>query len=272
MAFLLHSDDTGMELYGTFSTFPEEMVVHGVTARNGGVSKGPYESMDMALHTGDEEADVVENRRRFLGRLGLDFNRLTTAEQIHGDRIVRVDERNAGRGRLKYEDAISGTDALITDVPGIPLMLCFADCTPVLLFDPVHRAAAIAHGGWKGTALSIAVKTLRAMEEAYGTRPGDCLAGIGPAIGPCCYEIGEEVAEVFRKAFPDYAGNIISEQDKKIRLDLWKANRLQLENAGLLPEHIDAAGICTSCRSSTFFSYRAEGPVTGRIAAIMAIR
>ena len=271
MAFTLHKDSRGMEMYGTFSIFPDA-VVHAVSTRFGGVSKGPYASMNLALHVGDNAADVVENRRRFLDIFGLDFRRLTTPEQIHGDNIVRVDEAYAGRGRLAYTDAIPGTDALMTDVPGVSLMLCFADCTPILIFDPIHRAAAIAHGGWKGTALSVAAKTVRAMGDAFGTCPEDCLAAIGPAIGPCCYEVGEEVEMAFSKAFPAFAETVVSKDNGKIRLDLWAANRLQLEEAGLLPERIDVAGVCTSCHAKTFFSYRAEGPVTGRIAAVMAIR
>ena len=272
MAFSLHKDENGAEQYGTFSIFPKELVVHGLSTRFGGVSKPPYDSMNLALHVGDEDADVAENRRQFLGLLGLDFERLTTPEQIHGDNIVRVGDAEAGRGRLSYADSIPATDALMTDVPGIPLMLCFADCTPILLFDSVHRTAAIAHGGWKGTVRSIAVKTVRAMAEAFGTRPKDCLAGIGPAIGPCCYEVGGEVAEKFRKAFPRFADKLISDRDGKIHLDLWQANRLQLAEAGLLPENIETAGLCTACNARTFFSYRAEGPTTGRIAAVMAIR
>lgn len=272
MAFQLHKDENGSARYATFSIFPEAAVVHAVSTRYGGVSKPPYDSMNLAMHVGDDTADVVENRRRFLGWLGLDFDRLTTPNQIHGDMIRRVGEGEAGRGRLSYDDAIPATDALMTDVPGIPLMLCFADCTPILFFDPVHRAVAIAHGGWKGTVLSIAAKTVRAMADAFGTRPEDCLASIGPAIGPCCYEVGGEVAEKFYKAVPNYCEKIISESDGMIRLDLWTANRLQLEEAGLLPEHIDLAETCTSCHARTFFSYRANGPTTGRIAAVMAVK
>lgn len=272
MAFLLHKDENGAARYGTFSIFPGDAVVHAVSTRFGGVSNAPYDEMNLALHVGDDSADVEQNRRRFLGWLGLDFERLTTPEQVHGDNILCVGERESGRGRLSYADAVPATDALMTDVPGVPLMLCFADCTPILLFDPVHRAAAIAHGGWKGTVRSIAAKTVRAMHEAFGTQAEDCFAAIGPAIGPCCYEIGIEVAEEFHKAFPKYNSDIISEENGKIWLDLWKANRLQLENAGLLPENIDVAGVCTSCHVRTYFSYRAEGPTTGRIAAVMAIK
>ena len=272
MAFVLQKDAKGVARYGTFSIFPGDLVVHAISTRFGGVSKAPFASMNLTLHVGDDAADVEENRRRCLGWLGVDFERLTTPEQVHGDEILRVGEKEAGRGRLSYADAIPGTDALMTDEPGVPLMLCFADCTPILLFDPVRRAAAIAHGGWKGTVRSIAAKTVRAMADAFGTRPEACLAAIGPAIGPCCYEVGDEVAEAFRKAFPEYKEDILLERNGKIHLDLWKANRLQLEEAGLLPEHIDAADVCTSCHAETFFSYRAEGPTTGRIAAVMAVR
>ena len=272
MAFELHKDENGMEQYGMFSIFPQGLVVHAVSTRFGGVSKTPYDSMNLAMHVGDDEAVVVENRRRFLGWLGLDFVRLTTPEQVHDDNIVCVGEAEAGRGRFSYADSIPATDALMTDVPGIPLMLCFADCTPILLFDPVRRVAAIAHGGWKGTVRSIAAKTVRAMAEAFGTRPEDCLAGIGPSIGACCYEVGDDVAGKFREAFPQFADEIVSEHNGVIHLDLWKTNRLQLEEAGLLPNHIDTAVVCTACHARTFFSYRAEGPTTGRIAAVMAIK
>ncbi len=272
MAFVLHKDKGGTAQYGTFSIFPEGKVVHAISVRFGGVSKAPYDSMNLAQHVGDDAAAVIENRRQFLGTLGLSFDRLTTPEQVHGDRILRVSEAEAGRGRLSYAEAIPATDALMTDTSDLPIMLCFADCTPVLLFDPVHRAAAIAHGGWKGTVLSIAAKTVRAMTDAFGTRPEDCLAAIGPAIGPCCYEVGDEVAGEFRNAFPQFAAEILSEQNGTIHLDLWNANRLQLEEAGLLPGHIEMAETCTSCHSRTFFSYRAEGPRTGRIAAVMAVQ
>ncbi len=272
MAFVLHKDENGAEKYGTFSIFPKGILVHAVSTRFGGVSKPPYDSMNLGMHVGDDAADVAENRRRLLGWLGLDFERLTTPEQVHGDKIVRVGEAEAGRGRLSYADSIPATDALMTDVPGVPLMLCFADCTPILLFDPVHRAAAIAHGGWKGTVRSVAAKTVHAMTEAFGTRPEECLAGIGPSIGSCCYEVGGDVAGKFREAFPQFADEIVSEQNGRIHLDLWKANRLQLEESGLMPHHIDEAGVCTACHARTFFSYRAEGPKTGRIAAVMAIK
>lgn len=258
--------------FGRFSLFPEAAAIHAISTRHGGVSRSPYDTMNLALHVGDDDGDVTENRRRLMAALGLDFERLTMAEQVHGEAIFRVTEAEAGRGRLSYADAIPRTDALMTDVPGLPLMLCYADCTPILIFDPVRRAAAVAHGGWKGTARAIAAKTVRAMADAFGTRPEDCLAAIGPAIGPCCYEVGDEVATSFRAAFPDKADAWLFEKNGRCRLDLWRANRDQLEGAGLRPDHIENADICTACHADTYYSYRAVGGRTGRIGAVMAIR
>ena len=257
---------------GQFSSFPEAVAVHAVSTRFGGVSEGAYASLNLALHVGDDSTRVVENRRRFCRALGLAPGAICTAEQVHGERIARVTRAEAGRGSQIYAEALPATDTLMTNEPGVPLMLFFADCTPILLLDPVHRAAALAHGGWKGTVRSIAAKTVAAMQAAYGTRPEDCLAAIGPAIGPCCYEVGPEVAAQFRTAFPAFAGEILAEREGHIHLDLWQANRRQLESAGLLPEHIEAAETCTACNSDVFFSYRADQGTTGRIAAVIALK
>ena len=234
MAFSLRMSGKNIWV-GKFSLFPEDIAVHGISTRLGGVSNTPFASLNLALHVGDEPAAVGENRRRFCRALGFSEERLCTAEQVHGERIVRVTEAEAGRGARAYADAIAGTDALMTDVPGIPLFLCYADCTPVLLLDPVHKAAAVVHAGWKGTALGIAGKTVRAMEAAFETRPEDCLAAIAPAIGASCYEIGEDVAVKFQAAFPAFRGKIVRCVSGRPHLDLWQANYRQLEAAGFYP-------------------------------------
>lgn len=258
---------------GTFSLFAAQKgFVHGITGRQGGVSKVPYDSLDMALHVGDDAEAVIENRRRFFAALGLDANRLVTPNQVHGDHIEVVTEREAGRGAKAYDDSISETDALITNTPNLPLMLCYADCTPILFLDPVQRAIGIAHGGWKGTVARIAQKTAERMQQEFGTKPENLLAAIGPSIGPCCFEVGEEVADKFREAFPGHEAELIDESGQKPHVSLWQANRLQLLEAGLLPEHIELANYCTSCHHDQLFSYRADGGKTGRLAAILAIK
>lgn len=271
MAFSLRMSEQNIWV-GKFSLFPEDIATHGISTRLGGVSKPPFESLNLALHVGDEPAAVGENRRRFCRALGLSEERLCTAEQVHGERIVRVTAAEAGRGARAYADAIAGTDALMTDVPGIPLLLCYADCMPVLLLDPVHKAAAVVHAGWKGTALGIAGKTVRAMQAAFGTRPEDCLAAIAPAIGASCYEIGEDVAAKFQAAFPAFGEKIVRRVSGRPHLDLWQANYRQLEAAGLLSRHIEIAAVCTACNTGLFFSYRAEKGTTGRIGAMIALK
>ena len=257
---------------GKFSSFAEDQCVHGLTGRLGGVSQRPYASLDMALHVGDDPEAVWANRQRFLCALGLRATDLVTPEQVHGTHIERVGRAEAGRGSRDYQDSIAKTDALITDEPGLPLMLCFADCTPVLFFDPEHKAVGIAHGGWKGTLGRIAQQTVEHMQDEFRTDPAKLLVGIGPAIGPCCYEVGSEVAEQFCTAFPGHETELIHDHAGRAHLDLWQANRLQLLEAGLRADHIDSSDTCTACQHQWFYSYRADGSVTGRMAAVIALR
>lgn len=273
MSFSLLEIDKTHHIYsGHFSSFPEELAAHGLSGRKGGVSKAPWASLDLGLHVGDDPEAVAENRRRYLAALGLDAARFVTPEQVHGEHIARVGEAEAGRGALVYKDSIPETDALITNVPKLPLLLCFADCTPILFLDPVHRAVGIAHGGWKGTVRRIGQKTVARMHEEFGTKPEELLTAIGPSIGPCCYEIGPEVEAKFREAFPHHEAELFTNAEGKTHLSLWAANRIQLLDAGVLPEHIDEAKTCTSCHHEDFFSYRADGGRTGRMAAVIALR
>ena len=260
---------------GIFSSFPEDVVKHAVSTRLGGVSKPPFDSLNLALHVGDSPQDVINNRKRFALSLDLNAEDIVTPNQVHGDRVLRVDENYRGRGALNYEDAIEGTDALITNTPNLPLMLCFADCVPVMFVDVDNQAIGIAHAGWKGTMSKIAAKTLMAMTDEFGTDPRACLAGIAPSIGPCCYEVGENVIEACKKAFPNHADKLIINRDGKTYCDLWQANLIQLLEAGMSEENIDVARECTCCKSSWYFSYRAAHsaglPETGRIAALISL-
>lgn len=256
---------------GKFSIFPEDEVTHGISARLGGVSSAPWDSLDMGLHVGDSPEHVWQNREKFLSLLGLKAERLCSPEQVHGTQVHLVLEEEAGRGAHDYSDAVPRTDALITNVPGLPLFLCFADCTPLIFYDPENRAAGVAHAGWKGTVAGIAIKTVVAMQQAFGSKPSELLTSIGPAIGPCCYEIGQDVKEEFEKKWPDQKEKFFKVRDGKTHLDLREANRQQLLTAGLVSEHIDCAENCTSCDHKWFYSYRADGGKTGRMAAVIAL-
>lgn len=257
---------------GRLDIFPADRLVHGFSARQGGVSPAPYDSLNMALHVGDDPACVWENRRRYFAALGLDAERICTIRQVHGTEIARAFRRDAGRGARDYDDALADADAVITNDSGVSLMLCYADCVPVLLYDPVHHAAGVVHAGWKGTVQRIAAQTVARMGEEFGTAASDVLVGIGPSIGAGCYTVGAEVADRFRAAFPTHTDAIVQERDGAIHLDLWAANHIQMVAVGILEKHIDHADICTSCDRNFFYSYRAAGGKTGRLAGVMELR
>ena len=215
-------------------------------------------------HTvGDDLAAVEANHARICQALGIGRSAIATARQVHGSHVALVGTED--RGRIS-----PATDALLTDTSGVALMLRFADCVPLLFYDPVHRAIGLAHAGWRGTVEGLARRTARAMAEAFGSRPQDLVVGIGPAIGPCCYPVGEEVAQAVRAALPDGDRLLRSWGDGTLRFDLWEANRRGLAELGV--EQIEVAGLCTACHVDEFFSHRAEKGRTGRFGVVMGIR
>lgn len=240
-------------------------IVAGMSLRAGGVSAAPWASLNCALHVGDDPDHVRENRRRLALSAGFAPEDWTSAEQTHGNRVRVVEAADRGAGRRTRETAFPDTDAMITREPGILLAAFFADCVPLFFVDPVRRAVGIAHAGWRGTALDIAGRTVRAMAEAFGTNPGDLRAAIGPSIGPCCYEVDDAVVgQIGADAARRTAGG-------RFMLDLKEANRQFMIKAGLAPNHIEVSGYCTRCRTDLFFSHRGEGGTTGRMAAFIGI-
>lgn len=241
----------------------------GMSLRTGGVSTGPWASLNCALHVGDEAGHVRENRRRLSLAAGFAPEGWTCAEQTHGNRVRLVRAADRGAGRLSRETAFPATDAMITREPGMMLAAFFADCVPLLFADPAGRAVGIAHAGWRGTALDIAGATVRAMAEAFGTRPDRLLAAIGPSIGPCCYEVDDAVIGRLGQIG---AAAAVKKANGRFMLDLKEANRQFMIKAGLKPNHIEVSGFCTRCRTDLFFSHRGEGGRTGRMAAFIGIR
>jgi YfiH family protein len=225
------------------------------------VSEAPYSSFNTGFHVGDDPAAVLENRCRLANALGFKLDALTSMQQVHGVRVGVIDAELIGRGGRCYEDAISDTDAIITNQPDALLMVLVADCVAVALVDPVHKAVGEAHGGWRGTLGRIGTGTVAAMRSEYGTNPSDLLIGISPCIHSCCYPVGSEIAEKFLREFPDVPGLVDGN-----RLDVGKAMVAQLIEAGVCPESIEVSEYCTSCRTDLFYSYRGEGGTTGRIA------
>jgi hypothetical protein len=161
-------------------------------------------------------------------------------------------------------------DGIITDAHDVPLVMRFADCVPVLLYDPVKRAIGLAHAGWRGTVAGIGPATVQAMVDTYGSRPADIVAGVGPSIGPCCYEVGPEVVAQVRETFGTTRGLVEPETEAHgPHLDLWEANRRALEKAGV--QRIELSGLCTACHTHEFFSHRAEAGRTGRFGVILVL-
>ncbi|MBX6342945.1 MAG: peptidoglycan editing factor PgeF, partial [Thermomicrobiaceae bacterium] len=190
---------------------------------------------------------------------------------VHGAAVRVVEPGDAGRGAHSFADAIPGTDALVTATPGLPIAVFCADCVPILLYDPRHRVVAAVHAGWRGTVANVAGRAVATMRERFGTQPIELLAGIGPSIGPCCYEVGEEVESAWAAAGVDHDGVALRRESASLRFDLWRANALALQAAGVREERIEIAAVCTACHVDRFFSHRAERGRTGRFAAIIAV-
>ncbi len=237
-------------------------LVHAVTTRHGGVSPAPFDTLNLSTTVGDDPAHVQENFERVHRALGLDRSATVDARQAQADQVAVITARERGT-------RIQGVDGLITNQPGIPLMLRFADCVPILLYDPAHRAIGIAHAGWRGTVGKVLTNTVIAMGEAFGTVPRDLVACIGPSIGPCCYEVGADVIGRVQKAFPHSGAQLLS-NTRSVQLDLWEANALQLRALGV--RQIEIAGICTANHTHDFYSWRGEHAHTGRFGALIALR
>lgn len=248
------------------------LVQHGFSTRIGGVSQAPFDSMDLGIYNGDALAAVQANRLAFAQAVGVEAGRIVCCHQVHGTQVMAVDSQDSGRGFLDSETAIADTDGLMTNEPGVGLWACFADCTPLFFLDPVKRVIAVSHAGWRGTVARMGAVTVQRMQAVYGSKPADILAGIGPAIGPCHYEVDTPVIERVQQAFDFWPQVLRFTAPERARLDLWEANRLELLEAGLKPAHITVSGYCTYCSADLFYSYRRDNSRTGRMAALLSLR
>jgi YfiH family protein len=233
---------------------------HGFTTRRGGVSQPPFDQLNLGMKWGDARENVLENRRRLEAASGAD--RLYFAAQVHGAAVVRV-----RAGAAPAEIAKLKADALCTGNSGVAVAVFVADCVPILLADVRSGACAAAHAGWRGTAAGVAAAAVRRLRADFGTRPEDVRAALGPAIGPCCFEVGDEVVAAIEGALPAAraAGAIrIDARWPKPHVDLKLVNRLLLEAEGVPAAAIDAGPECTSCDPVRFYSFRRDAGVTGQ--------
>ena len=238
-----------------------------VTGRSGGVSSGPYGSLNLSLGVGDDPADVLENRRRLAAAFGAELDDFVFARQVHGAGVRVVGDAERGSGALSQDDAIPDTDALVTTAPGVVLAILTADCVPIVLHDPVAGVLACVHSGWRGTVARVAARAVAAM-VAFGSRPQDVQAGLGPALDPSNYQVGPDVRAAVCGAFgAEGAGSLIRQDPAapdRWLLDMWAANRHVLRQAGLREQNIHVTDVPTG---GNYFSDRAERPC-GRLALI----
>jgi YfiH family protein len=259
----MHFQSSGDIQYLELALLQHADVTHAVFARHGGVSKGHWASLNVSVSVGDSRENVRENRRRAFRALGRAPESIADLWQIHSADVVRVDAP-MGEGHDSPK-----ADALITNRPEVTLFLRFADCVPILLFDPKQRAVGLVHAGWRGTLQKAPAAAVQAMIAHYGSRPQDIVAGIGPSIGPCHYAVGDDVVAQTRAAFGPEADKLLI-ANHHVHLDLWQANALALRQAGV--EQIEISSVCTACHPEHFFSHRGERGQTGRFGALIALR
>lgn len=246
------SHPNGVVTY-TFDSLADLPVRAHVSTRHGGISPAPWTSLNFSVARGDEPERVNQNFARFCAALDLDPTQPVRTHQIHGTGVAKVDWDEAG-SRQK------ATDALITDAVGLPLFLVFADCVPLLIYDPVTHALGICHAGWRGTVNGVGAATLWAMMAAYGSDPAHLRVGIGPSIGPASYEVGAEVYHMAQAKLPGAERFFTHPNgpDANPYFDLWQANAAQFIEAGVPATQIEISGIDTAQSTDDFYSHRAE--------------
>lgn len=242
-----------VEKFENLSGFCE--IAHLITTRFGGVSKPPFDELNLALHVGDDESAVVKNRQILADRLMIRADKLIFMNQTHSDQVEVV-----------RSQCTPNADAIVTDQKGLFLAVMTADCVPIVLYDPVRQVVAAIHAGWRGTADQIVKKTIETMQKEFGTNPADLIAGIAPSIKSCCYEVDSVVYNPMKKI--NLEKSMISHGNMRWRLDLQSANKTELIRCGV--KNIETIGICTAC-DDRFFSYR-RANITGRFVTVIGMR
>lgn len=261
----------------TYLQFPHiegtGLVHHGFSTKHGGVSKDQYASMNLSFFKGDNPLCVKENFLRFSEAIGVEGDSLVMSDQIHETEIRLVGIEDRGKGFNRSSD-ILGVDGLMTQTPGVTLTTFYADCVPLFFLDPVHKAIGLCHGGWRGTVKGIGPKMVREMGLAFASKAEDLLVGIGPSIGPCCYEVtGDVIMEFEKRTNHVIIDKIVQRVDEThAMLDLWLANKLLLLEVGIKEEHLMVTDLCTKCHQDDFYSHRVMGVNRGSLAAMMAIK
>lgn len=256
-------NETSSIRYLVMESFQQYGVLHGFITRSGGVSLAPWDSLNLGGTTGDDPGAVLENHNRLFDVFGRSLDSMFDVWQVHGRDVICA---RAPRPRNQQRQQ---ADAILTDVPEVTLLMRFADCVPILLYDPLNNVGGIVHTGWQGTLKKVPAAAVNALVTNYGSAPEKIIAGIGPSIGPDEYEVGEGFYEKAAEPFRECINEVLITKEHKIHFDLWRANQITLQECGI--EQIEIAGISTYTHTTDWFSHRREKGKTGRFGAIFAL-
>ena len=257
-------EESGGLRFFRFDIFPANEVIHGIFTRQGGASPIPWDTLNLGGTVGDERQNVIENRRRMFAALGRKVESIYDVWQVHSKDVICTNKPRP------LEQAHLEADAILTDREIVTLAMRFADCVPIMLFDPVKKVVGLVHAGWQGTVNRIASEAVHTMLREYHCNPADILAGIGPSIGPDHYEFEGEATERVVVSFPDHFRELLIQVNGHTHLDLWRANEMVLKDVGV--NQIEIARICTACNLQDWYSHRGEKGKTGRFGTIIALR
>jgi purine-nucleoside/S-methyl-5'-thioadenosine phosphorylase / adenosine deaminase len=249
--------------YYKFASFENQGLYHAVFTRHGGISPTPWKSLNFGASVGDDINRVRQNREKALEILNAKPDSVFDVYQVHSSEVILTDRA------LRQDEPHIKADAIITNSPNVTLLMRFADCVPILLFDPINRAIGLSHAGWIGTVNKIAEKTVHKMKNEFGTNPDAIIAGIGPSIGPDHYVVGKEVEEKVISSFGNLAEQLILQENGKMFFNLWHANQVVLNQAGV--NKIEVAEMCTNCNLDDWYSHRGELGKTGRFGVILGL-
>ncbi len=256
--------------YGFFPKLKQLGVKHAISTKLGGTSAIFPATANMSFNVGDDESCVFANRTKMAQAIGANPEHIVATRQVHSTNIICVNHTHQGQGAHSLDTALANTDGFITNTPNLPLLLFFADCVPIIIYDPTKNVLAVLHSGWRGTVNGIAKEAIYKMQQEFSCNPQDCHAFIAPSIGPCCYEVDKTVAEQVFAKFPNHTSLIKETGVGKWHFNLWEANRTNLTTVGVPTENIQISDVCTMENNSLFFSHRKEHGHTGRF-AVMAM-
>lgn len=252
--------------YFTIDEFEKTgLVKHCFTTKCGGVSENEFASLNLRMHCDDKKENILKNYEIICDEIGVNFENLVFSNQVHCDTILSVTKEDMGNGITKPQKW-DGVDGLITNQPGVPIIVFAADCVPVFFLDRVKKVIALVHSGWKGTVLGISAKCIDKMVKEFSCNPKDIMVAIGPSIGVCHFEVGDDVADVFRDTF----GDSVLEKYEKWHVNMQKAIEMQLIKKGV--KSIINADLCTYCQSDLLFSHRKTAGKRGVMAGIMELK